>query len=222
MKREDLSRARPALMVAIALALIGCGCGSTAARPQERANGAGRQTLKNVHDFVVTSMDGQDVRLADYDGKVLLLVNVASKCGFTGQYADLQKLYETHKESGFAVLGFPANNFLGQEPGSNEEIREFCTLNYGVTFPVFAKISVKGKDQHPLYEFLTNKKTNPEFGGSITWNFNKFLVDRQGRVVGRFGSRDKPMGKAIVNAVEAALTRHHEASAAGSTRTMPR
>lgn len=161
--------------------------------------------MKSVHEFAVTRMDGQDITLDEYAGEVLLLVNVASKCGFTGQYADLQKLFETYEEKGLVVLGFPANDFLGQEPGTNEEIQEFCTLNYGVTFPVFAKLSVKGKDQHPLYEFLTNKTTNPGFGGDISWNFNKFLVDQQGRVIGRFGSRDKPLDKSIVQAVEQAL-----------------
>jgi glutathione peroxidase len=165
----------------------------------------GDEAVKSVHQFKVQDIEGKDVSLAEYADKVLLLVNVASKCGFTGQYAGLQELYEKYRDRGLVVLGFPANNFMGQEPGTNAEIKQFCTLNYGVTFPVFSKISVKGKDQHPLYGFLTDKKTNPEFGGRISWNFNKFLVDRQGRVIGRFGSRDKPMDKKVVEAVEKAL-----------------
>ncbi len=127
-------------MVAIALAMISVCCGSNAEGSQKDG---GRPAVKTIHDFVAAIIDGPDVSLDEYAGKVILIVNVASKCGFTGQYADLQKLYETYKDSGFTVLGFPANNFLGQEPGSNEEIREFCTLNYGVTFPVFGKISVR-------------------------------------------------------------------------------
>ncbi len=199
---ETYPRLVPILV--FALTLFGQSCvGSPSS--QKQAKGEVMQQMKSVHEFAVTRMDGQNIALAEYAGKVLLLVNVASKCGFTGQYADLQKLFETYGEKGFVVLGFPANDFLGQEPGTNEEIQQFCSLNYGVTFPVFAKLSVKGKDQHPLYEFLTNKTTNPGFHGNISWNFNKFLVDRQGRVIGRFGSRDNPMGKPIVQAVEQAL-----------------
>jgi glutathione peroxidase len=138
-------------------------------------------------------------------GKVLLIVNVASKCGFTGQYEGLQELYTTYSNRNFAVLGFPANDFLGQEPGTEAEIQSFCTLTYGVTFPMFAKILVKGKDMHPLYKFLTSKETNPEFGGAISWNFNKFLIGRDGATVGRFGSRTKPEDKELVEAVEKAL-----------------
>ncbi len=181
-------------MVALAICLTTQAGAST----QAYTKGAERQNMNSVHEFVVTRADGQNISLAEYAGKVLLLVNVASKCGFTEQYADLQKLFETYEEKGFIALGFPANDFLGQEPGTNEEIQQFCQQNYGVTFPVFAKLSVKGKDQHPLYDFLTNKTTNPGFGGNISWNFNKFLVDRQGQVIGRFGSRDNPMAKHVV------------------------
>ena len=163
--------------------------------------------MSNIYDFIVTDIDGIEVRLSDYRGKVLLIVNVASRCGFTDQYADLQKLHETYGERGLVILGFPANNFLWQEPGSNDEIRQFCTTRYAVTFPMFAKISVKGSDQHPLYAFLTSKKTNPRFGGAVAWNFNKFLVGRSGQVIDRFGSRAKPTGDAIVKAVEHALAK---------------
>ncbi|MDZ7372296.1 MAG: glutathione peroxidase, partial [candidate division KSB1 bacterium] len=117
----------------------------------------------------MVNIDGDTVDLAQYKGKVVMIVNVASKCGNTPQYADLQKLYEKYRDAGFVILGFPANNFLGQEPGTNQEIKEFCTVNYGVTFPMFAKISVKGKDIHPLYQYLTDK-TKHAFGGDIDWN----------------------------------------------------
>ena len=162
--------------------------------------------MKTVYDFVVQDIDGRDVSLSEYKGKVLLIVNVASKCGFTPQYAGLQKLYETYKDKGLVVLGFPANNFLGQEPGSNADIKAFCTKNYGVTFPMFSKISVKGRNIHPLYEFLTSRESNPEHGGVITWNFNKFLIGRDGKILNRFGSRTAPADPELVNAIEKALT----------------
>ncbi|OGV82974.1 MAG: glutathione peroxidase [Lentisphaerae bacterium RIFOXYB12_FULL_65_16] len=158
-----------------------------------------------IYDFTMKDIDGKDVSLSDFKGKVLLLVNVASKCGFTGQYAGLEALYKAYAARGFVVLGFPANDFLWQEPGTEAEIKSFCTLNYGVTFPMFAKISVKGKDIHPLYAFLTAKETNPNFDGAISWNFNKFLIGRDGAIAGRFGSRTKPDDKDLVAAVEKAL-----------------
>ena len=189
----------------MAFALISGGCAGTAYTAEGRLEGEGKPQVQSVHDFAAKSIDGKDVALSDYKGKVLLIVNVASKCGFTGQYEGLQRLYEAHKEQDFVILGFPANNFLGQEPGTDAEIRQFCTLNYGVTFPMFAKISVKGKDMHPLYAYLTSKKTNPEFGGAISWNFNKFLVGRDGKIVARFGSRTKPEDKELVESVEKAI-----------------
>jgi len=134
-----------------------------------------------------------------------LIVNVASKCGYTPQYEGLQKIYQEYKDKGLVILGFPANNFKNQEPGTNEEIKEFCSLNYGVTFPLFAKISVKGDDIHPLYRYLTSQDTNPEFAGDISWNFNKFLVDPSGKVVARFESRDKPESEKVVAAIEVSL-----------------
>ena len=161
----------------------------------------------SVLDFTMKNIDGQDVPLSTYRGKVILLVNTASKCGYTDQYAGLESLYRAYSAKGLMVLGFPANNFLGQEPGTDEEIKSFCTLKYDVTFPMFAKISVKGKDQHPLYSFLTEKETNPEFVGDITWNFNKFLVSRQGKIVARFGTRVKPEDPELVKAIEENLAR---------------
>ena len=203
MRREAALRRCSVLGMVVAVMLGGCR--GAASNAQDGLTGEGNRAVKSIHDFVVKSIDGKDVALADYKGKVLLIVNVASKCGFTGQYEGLQELYKTYKERGFVTLGFPANNFLSQEPGTNAEIRRFCTLNYGVSFPMFAKVSVKGKDMHPLYAYLTSKETNPEFGGAISWNFNKFLVGRDGRIVARFGSRTKPEDRKLVQAVEQAI-----------------
>jgi len=160
---------------------------------------------QSIYDFKVKTIDGKDTSLAEYKGKVILIVNVASKCGFTNQYEGLQKLFDTYKGEDFIILGFPANNFMNQEPGTNEEIKNFCTINYGVTFPIFEKISVKGKDIHPLYEFLTSKKTNPDHGGSISWNFNKFLIGKDGRIIERFGSMTKPEDEKVISNIEKAL-----------------
>ena len=132
----------------------------------------------SLYEFTLKNIDGSDVKLETFRGKVILIVNTASKCGLTPQYEGLQKIYDRFKDKDFVVVGFPANNFLGQEPGTEKEIKEFCTLNYKVTFPMFSKLSVKGADQHPLYSFLTNEKTNPGFSGDITWNFEKFLIGK--------------------------------------------
>jgi glutathione peroxidase len=158
-----------------------------------------------VLDQTVQTIDGDTVSLERYRGEVLLIVNVASRCGNTPQYEGLESLYNTYRARGLRVLGFPANNFGGQEPGSNDEIKEFCTTTYGVTFDMFSKISVAGEDQHPLYAFLTSKGKNPEFGGAITWNFTKFLVGRDGKVLGRFGPKVQPLSEEVTSAVEAAL-----------------
>ncbi len=158
-----------------------------------------------IHEFTLNSIDGQPTALAQFKGKVVLIVNVASKCGFTPQYTGLEALYEKYKERGFVVLGFPANNFLWQEPGTNDEIKAFCTRKYNVTFPMFAKVSVKGRDKTPLYQFLTDKKANPATGGEIGWNFTKFLIDRNGKVIRRFGSSVKPESAELISAIESAL-----------------
>ncbi len=163
-------------------------------------------TMETIYRFTMDNIDGKPVALSDYAGKVVLVVNVASRCGFTGQYKGLQALYEAHREEGFAVLGFPANDFMGQEPGNNAQIKAFCSTTYDVTFPMFAKISVKGDEQHPLYAFLTAAATQPEGPGPVSWNFNKFLIGRDGRVAARFGSRAAPEGKEIKEAVQAALS----------------
>lgn len=159
----------------------------------------------SIHEFTLNSIDGQPASLAQFKGKVVLIVNVASKCGYTPQYEGLEALYRTYKDRGFVVLGFPANNFLWQESGTNEEIKAFCTRKYSVTFPMFAKVSVKGRDKTPLYQFLTDKKANPATGGEIGWNFNKFLIDKNGRVIARFGSSAKPQSAEIASAIEKAL-----------------
>lgn len=170
----------------------------------------------NIYDFKVKTIDGEEITLEAYKGKVLIIANTASKCGFTPQYKDLQKLYETYNSNDFEILGFPSNQFAEQEPGNNSEVKAFCEINYGVSFPMFEKIDVKGKDAHPLFRYLTDKAPfkgfdldnptgkflytflNEKFpenliGDSIKWNFTKFLIDRDGNVIGRFESPVDPM-----------------------------
>ena len=157
---------------------------------------------KNALDFKMTNLQGQEVDLSSYLGKVVLMVNVASKCGYTPQYEGLQALHKKYGEQGLVVIGFPCNNFGGQEPGSAKEIQAFCRENYGVTFPMMSKIDVQGDKQAPLYAYLTSDK---EHGGGIRWNFEKFLVDRQGNVVGHFRSGVKPDSEELTKAIEAEL-----------------
>jgi glutathione peroxidase len=157
---------------------------------------------KSMYEFTMKDIDGKDVSLKKYKGDLVMLVNTASKCGYTPQYEGLEKIYEKYKGQGFVILGFPANNFGAQEPGTESEIKEFCTLKYHVSFPMFSKISVKGEDQHPLYAYLTSKETDPAFAGDITWNFNKFLIDRKGNIVARFSSKDTPESETVTAAIE--------------------
>lgn len=159
----------------------------------------------NPLDFVVKDIDGKEVNLSRYRGKVVLIVNVASKCGFTPQYAGLEKLYKTYQDRGLVIIGFPANNFGHQEPGTNEQIKTFCSSKYDVTFPMMSKISVKGSDKAPLYKFLTEAPTAGDFAGEIGWNFTKFLVDRNGNVIARFASATKPQDVNVTGAIEKAL-----------------
>ena len=159
----------------------------------------------SVLDFTMKNIQGEDVDLADYKGDVLLVVNVASKCGLTPQYTQLVELDKKYREQGLRILGFPANNFMGQEPGTNEEIQTFCVEKYDVAFDMFSKISVKGDDIDPLYKFLTEEATDPEFAGDIQWNFTKFLVNREGRVIARFEPRTKPDEETVITAIEQAL-----------------
>jgi len=154
---------------------------------------------KSLYDFKVKTLYGDDFDMTQLKGKKVLIVNTASKCGYTPQYADLQKLYETYGGDNFVVIGFPANDFLSQEPGTNEEIASFCKLNYGVTFPMMEKISVKGSKKHPLYQWLTTKSENGVLDAKVSWNFNKFLVDENGKVVAHFGSKTKPLSDDIVS-----------------------
>jgi glutathione peroxidase len=159
----------------------------------------------SLYDFTMPALNGVPTPLAGFKGKVVLVVNVASQCGYTPQYEGLQALYAKYKDQGFVIAGFPANNFGGQEPGTNEEIGAFCRSKYGVTFPMFSKISVAGGDKAPLYRFLTDKSANPKTGGEIQWNFTKFLVDREGKVIQRFEPEVEPQSKALVSAVESTL-----------------
>lgn len=155
----------------------------------------------DLYRFTKTNIDGKEVSLESFKGKVVLIVNVASKCGYTPQYEGLQNIYEEYGEDGLVILGFPANNFNGQEPGTDEEIKQFCTLNYNVSFPMFSKVSVKGEDQDELFEFLTSQP-NSDFEGEIKWNFEKFLIDRNGTLKRRFRSSVKPESEELVGAIQ--------------------
>ena len=164
---------------------------------------AGFAATASIYDVPLRDIDGKDVTLKTYQGKVLLLVNVASKCGFTPQYKGLEALYAKYKAQGLVVLGFPCNQFGGQEPGTNDEIKQFCTANYGVTFPMFDKLDVNGAQRAPLYTLLAGKES--PVAGDIKWNFTKFLVGRDGKIVKRFESRVAPESADLTAAVEAAL-----------------
>lgn len=181
--------------VIIALVAILTGCTSTKKQ----------QVTRNIYDIEVTSIAGETTTMEQYKGKVLLIVNTASQCGFTKQYEGLQELYTEYENKGLLILGFPSNDFFKQEPGTDEEIAEFCKNNYSVTFPMFSKISVKGKKQHPLYSHLTAKDQSSEFGGKVSWNFTKFLISPHGEVIGRFGSMTKPSDPKLISAIEQAL-----------------
>lgn len=155
-----------------------------------------------IYDYTLETIQGEQKSLADYEGNVVLIVNTACKCGFTPQFEGLQELYEQYKDQGFTVLGFPCNQFNNQDPGSNEDIAEFCRLNFGVSFPMFQKTHVKGNDKHPLYKYLT-EQSKGFFSSEVKWNFTKFLINRQGQVVDRFAPQTKPntLHKAIAKAL---------------------
>jgi len=163
---------------------------------------ASAMAASSVYDFTLKSIDGKPMPLSDFKGKVVLLVNVASKCGYTPQYTALEALYEKYKDRDFVIVGVPANNFGGQEPGTNEEIKTFCKSKYSVTFPMMGKVSVKGADQTPLYQFLTASETDSKFAGEIKWNFTKFLVSKDGKIVNRFESKVTPDDPQVIAAVE--------------------
>jgi glutathione peroxidase len=183
----------------IILSVLGfwaCTAKAQQAQPPEGA-------MQSVYDFKVKTMEGMEKSLAEYKGQVLLIVNTASRCGYTPQYTGLEKLYERYKDRGFSVLAFPANDFLSQEPGDDSAIKQFCELTYKTTFPLFSKISVKGPQISPLYQYLT---TSAGFNGGITWNFNKFLVSRSGRVLARYDSKTDPMDPLLEENVLRALS----------------
>ena len=169
------------------------------------ASGTMAANAASIYDFTIKSIDGQPVSLKSYRGKVVLLVNVASKCGFTPQYAGLEALYEKYKDRGLVIIGVPANNFMQQEPGTNEEIKTFCSRKYNVTFPMMSKVSVLGDDETPLYRSLTDKSSDPKFGGDIKWNFTKFLFDRDGNLVARFEPPVTPDSAEMKSAIESEL-----------------
>jgi glutathione peroxidase len=164
------------------------------AKPENKEN-------KTMHDFSALDIAGKEHKLSEYKGKTVLIVNTASRCGFTKQFDGLEKLYQANKDKDFVILGFPSNDFGAQDPGTNEEIIQFCKANYGVTFPMMSKIAVKGEAAHPLYQWLTSKESNPQFGGPIGWNFTKFLINKDGAVVARFDSKTEPMSDAVKEAL---------------------
>lgn len=161
------------------------------------------QETKSFYDFVVEDIDGNEFALSQLKGKKVLVVNTASKCGLTPQYEDLEKLYIKYKDKNFVIIGFPANNFMKQEPGSNEDIKAFCTLNYGVSFPMMSKISVKGSDIHPLYQWLTKSELNGKLDSEVKWNFQKYLISEQGELENVVDPKTKPLSDEIVGWVEA-------------------
>jgi len=160
------------------------------------------QNIKSLYDFTVTDINGKVFEMSQLKGKKVMIVNVASKCGFTPQYKDLQELYLKYKDHNFVIIGFPANNFLSQEPGNDSTIKSFCSLNYGVTFPMMSKVSVKGSDTAPIFKWLQNKSENGVDNGTIYWNFYKFLIDENGKWVKSFGSTTKPMSEEIIKWIE--------------------
>lgn len=157
---------------------------------------------QSFYDFKVKTLTGEEYDLASLKGKKVMVVNTASKCGNTPQYENLESLYRKYKDNGFVVIGFPANNFMGQEPGTNEEIAEFCKANYGVTFPMMEKISVKGDDQHPLYQWLTQAEKNGKEDSKVMWNFQKYLIDENGNLVAVIPPKEKPDSEKIINWIE--------------------
>ncbi|WP_372472884.1 glutathione peroxidase [Capnocytophaga sp. ARDL2] len=160
------------------------------------------QHTNSIHKFSVKTIEGKEINLSDLKGKKLMIVNTASKCGLTPQFEELEKLYQLYKDKNFVVIGFPSNDFMEQDPGSNEEIVEFCQINYGVSFPMMEKIVVKGENQAPLYQFLTDKSQNLINGDEIVWNFQKFLINENGRVVKTIHPKTSPLDKEIIEWIE--------------------
>lgn len=192
-------RALPAVFALQAAAIAGCDKSPEPAKVETEGRAPSDKSRVTAYDFSLETIEGQTKSLSDYRGKVLLIVNVASNCGFTPQYEGLQELHERYASDGLVVMGVPSNDFMGQEPGSNEEIKTFCESKFHVTFDMFSKVEVKGKAQHPLYAWLTSSK------GKVTWNFNKFLVGRDGHVIEQFGSTTKPLSPELTSAITTAL-----------------
>jgi glutathione peroxidase len=195
-----------AIGVLLALGLVATCKPSYSAAGSLNKEGAGAMTMQSssLYNFTLNDIDGKPVTLSQFRGKVLLLVNTASFCGNTPQYADLESMYERYQAQGLEILAFPANNFGKQEPGNNEEIKSFCYTKYSLTFPLFSKISVKGTDKHPLYRYLTEQSPFP---GEVEWNFQKYLVDRSGKVVARYHHRTKPLSEEITRDLERELAK---------------
>jgi glutathione peroxidase len=196
-----------ALSLAAGLHWSGAGKSAPSNQPGAKAQTGAKKEVPSVLQFKMKSLSGKDVDLSKYDGQVVLIVNTASKCGYTKQYAGLQELHKKYAAQGLRVLGFPANNFGQQEPGSDSDIFGFCQANYGVSFDMFSKVSVKGDDKAPLFKYLTSAETNPKYAGDIGWNFEKFLIGRNGEIVGRFKSGVAPTSEEITKAIEAELAK---------------
>ncbi|NUM56793.1 MAG: glutathione peroxidase [Candidatus Hydrogenedentes bacterium] len=189
------------------VAVVAVAVGASAADKKDDEESANdKPAAASVLDFTVKDIDGKETKLGDkFNGKVLLIVNTASKCGYTPQYTDLEAVYKKYHDQGLEVLAFPSNDFGAQEPGTNDEIKTFCSSKYDVTFPLFSKIPVKGDDKDPLYAYLTDSSKHPATGGDIKWNFTKFLVGRDGKVVARYEPKVKPTDTEVTEAVEKAL-----------------
>lgn len=199
---------KPFLLLTCVAAFAGAGCAAPAAPTTDTPKPAAKPEPKpeakkamTLHDFKMLDITGKERNLSEFKGKTVLVVNTASHCGFTHQFDGLEKLYQANKDKGFIILGFPSNDFGAQDPGTNDEIATFCKANYGVTFPMFSKIVVKGEGQNPLYTWLTSKESDPNFAGPIGWNFTKFLVNKEGVVVGRFDSKVEPGSDEMKGAV---------------------
>jgi len=186
------------ILIAVFLFLI-----QIAAENNPKNNIKGDDLTDNINDITVLDMNNKEVKLSTYNGKVLLIVNVASECGNTPQYAGLEEIYKKFQPDGFEILAFPCNDFGGQEPGTNEEIKTFCTTNYGVTFPLFDKVKILGPDKSPLYAVLTDNSVT--YKGDVKWNFEKFLIDRNGNIVARFGNKVQPTSDEVISAIKAQL-----------------
>lgn len=198
MKNHKRNITRATMLITIFLLFVSCSGQNKVDKTNTKAMGENQ----SIYQFKVEDISGNTFDFSSLKGKKIMVVNTASKCGYTPQYAELEELYERYKDKNFVIVGFPANNFLWQEPGNNEEIANFCQKNYGVTFPMMSKISVKGKSKHELYKFLTSKKINAYADTKVKWNFQKYLIDTQGHVCGVIYSKTSPLDKQITDWIE--------------------